>query len=52
MDHAMSMEHIPFSKVVDPHGILEDMAGADYVHGDENEVQYYMCYSHADGKKR
>lgn len=49
---APTAEHIPFSKVVDPHGILEDMAGKDYIHGEENEVQYYACHSEANGNKR
>jgi hypothetical protein len=33
---APDMEHIPFTKDVDPRGILEKMAMAGYVHGEEN----------------
>jgi len=49
---ALTMEHVPFSKVVDPNGVLEEMARMDYIHGEENEVQYYICQSDGDGKKR
>jgi len=48
---ALAIEHIPFSKVVNPHGILEDMVGKDYIHGEENKVQYYACCSEANRKK-
>jgi hypothetical protein len=49
---APEMEHIPFGEAVDPHGILEDMAKAGYVHGEENCVQYYICHVDEQGCKR
>jgi hypothetical protein len=49
---APTCEHIPFSKAVDPYGILEKMAKADYVHSEENEVYYYNSLSNQDGSKR
>jgi hypothetical protein len=45
-------EHVPFSKSVDPYGILETMAEADYVRSEENEVYYYCCLPNKDGTKR
>jgi hypothetical protein len=32
---------IPFHEHVDPNGYLSELAGADLVHCDENQVQYY-----------
>jgi hypothetical protein len=40
---APDMEHIPFTKSVDPRGILEEMAKSNYIHGEENIVKYYTC---------
>jgi hypothetical protein len=36
--------HIPFRPVVDPHGILEDMARSNYIHREENIVEYFTCH--------
>jgi hypothetical protein len=41
---APDMEHVLFTKLVDPCSILEDMAKSNYVHGEENVVQYYTCH--------
>jgi hypothetical protein len=38
---ALNMEHLPFHKTVDPHGILEAMAREGYKHTEENAVSYY-----------
>jgi hypothetical protein len=38
---AGGMEHIPFDRLVDPCGILEEMALSGYIHGEENIVQYF-----------
>jgi hypothetical protein len=38
---APNLEHIPFHKNVDPHGILEAMAHEGYKHTEENAVSYY-----------
>jgi hypothetical protein len=49
---APGIKHVPFSEAVDPRGILEDMARAGYVHGDENNVLYYICHVKEGGVKR
>jgi hypothetical protein len=49
---APNAEHIPFTEVIDPHGILEKMTKSDYIHTEENVVHYYSCYMDEDGKKR
>jgi hypothetical protein len=38
---------IPFSSEIDPHGILSKMENMNYIHIDNNEVEYYEC-SHLD----
>lgn len=38
---APNMVHIPFSSLVDPRGHLESMIKEGYVHGEDNEVEYY-----------
>ena len=38
-----SATHIPFTKAIDPYGILEGMVKSEYVHGEDNEVYYYAC---------
>jgi hypothetical protein len=48
---APSMAHIPFQKSVDPHGYLEGLVGTDYVHGEENEVEYYSLRIDSEGKR-
>ena len=49
---ARNMLHIPFPIEVDPRGILEDMTGTIYVHGEDNEVRYYKHQTNANGSKR
>lgn len=49
---APEMQHVPFDKAVDPHGILEDMAKSGYTHGEENEVLYYICHVNEQGERR
>ena len=49
---APDMEHIPFTKDVDPYGILENMAKSNYVHGEENDVLYYALETDENGKGR
>lgn len=48
---APGMVHIPFSKSVDPYGYLENLAGTNYVHGEENTVQYYSLHIDCEGKR-
>lgn len=38
----------PFSREVDPRGILQAMTGEDLVHTDDNEVQYYERVSEGE----
>ncbi|KAF8870508.1 hypothetical protein BD779DRAFT_1455315 [Infundibulicybe gibba] len=47
---APHMEHIPFEAEVDPHGYLESMIKDGYIHGEENNVEYYT-QSTKEGKK-
>jgi hypothetical protein len=46
------MEHIPFDHSVDPKGILEGMAMAGYIHGEENIVHYYARHIDEQGQER
>ncbi|KAF8896010.1 hypothetical protein BD779DRAFT_1466051 [Infundibulicybe gibba] len=48
---APRMSHIPFSAAIDPEGILESIAKAGYIHGEENMVDYYTC-SHENGGEK
>lgn len=41
--------HIPFTEIVDPRGILEEMAKANYIHMEENEVRYYRSQTDEEG---
>jgi len=49
---APEMQHIPFNNVVDPRSILEDMARAGYIHGEDNNVLYYICHVNEQGERR
>jgi hypothetical protein len=49
---APDAEHIPFTKAVDPYGILEDTAKTSYIHGEENEVYNYSLKADKNGKGR
>jgi hypothetical protein len=49
---APQMVHIPFTNAVDPHGILEEMAKSNYIHGEENIVRYYNCHVNEEGNRR
>ncbi|KAF8871263.1 hypothetical protein BD779DRAFT_1478329 [Infundibulicybe gibba] len=49
---APHMEHIPFEAEVDPHGYLESMIKDGYIHGEENNVEYYIVHAkHERGKE-
>ncbi|KAK7035549.1 hypothetical protein VNI00_011842 [Paramarasmius palmivorus] len=41
---AKNEDHIPFSSVLDPKGILEEMRGESLIHTAENQVEYYERY--------
>jgi hypothetical protein len=49
---AKNMNHIPFDRLVDPQGILENMTNAGYIHGEENIVRYYARRIEEDGSER
>jgi hypothetical protein len=49
---AKNMTHVPFDRLVDPQGILENMATAGYVHGEENIVRYFARRIEEDGTER
>ncbi len=42
-------EATPFSKTVDPKGVLLSMMGDDLFHGVENQVLYYSIRKDGDG---
>jgi hypothetical protein len=46
---APSMEHVPFTKAVDPYGILEEVAKTIYIHSEESDVHYYSLEADKDG---
>jgi hypothetical protein len=39
---------VPFTRSIDPRGILRNMTVDQYFHGEDNEVQYYVAQSHAE----
>jgi hypothetical protein len=47
---APSMEHIQFDELVDPRGILEEMAQSGYTHGEDNIVGYYIRHQDEGGE--
>jgi hypothetical protein len=49
---APNMVHVPFEESVDPRGILEEMAQAGHVHGEENVVQYFVQNIDREGNIR
>lgn len=47
-------QHIEFGRVIDPKGILKEMAteGAGFVHTEDNMVSYWQQKTSAEGKKK
>lgn len=41
---------VPFSRTVDPFNTLSEMAGDDFEHTQDNEVEYLVCVQTADDK--
>jgi hypothetical protein len=39
--HALQERHISFNSVIDPENILFEAMGDEYVHTEDNEVEYY-----------
>jgi len=46
------MVYLPFTDMVNPQGILKDMAKSDYIHGEDNEVSYVRCQIDQGGNRR
>ena len=42
---------VSFNAVVDPHNILSQAMGNDFVHTDDNEVEYYEAHKDSQGTK-
>lgn len=49
--HALQDRHISFSSVVDPDNILSEAMGEEYVHTEDNEVEYYEARREAGRTK-
>ena len=49
--HALQDRHISFSSVIDPDNILSEAMGEDFVHTEDNEVEYYEAHKQARGTK-
>ncbi|KAH7908102.1 hypothetical protein BJ138DRAFT_976178, partial [Hygrophoropsis aurantiaca] len=45
--YANGAPKVPFSKLADSNGYLEDCSSAEYIHTEDNEVDYYLM---SDGK--
>ena len=42
---------VSFNAVVDPHNILSQAMGNDFIHTDDNEVEYYEAHKDSQGTK-
>ncbi|KAF9456000.1 hypothetical protein BDZ94DRAFT_1285932 [Collybia nuda] len=51
-NNATREEIIPFKDSIDPHHLLKNSMGNDYIHTQENNVEYFECYNGVDGSKR
>ena len=49
--HALQERHISFSSVIDPENILSEAMGNEYVHTEDNEVEYYEARKEGRGTK-
>lgn len=49
--HALQERHISFSPTIDPDNILSEAMGEDFVHTEENEVEYYEARKEAGRTK-
>lgn len=45
--HALQERHISFSPAIDPDNILAEALGEDFVHTEDNEVEYYEAHKEA-----
>lgn len=46
------LESLPFHKGVDPRNILLDMTKNDYIHIDDNYVEYFSMHRDTNGQKK
>jgi hypothetical protein len=49
--HALQDRQISFSPAIDPDNILSDAMGEEFVHTEDNEVEYYEAYNEGRGTK-
>ena len=49
--HALQERHIYFSSIIDPENILSDAMGEEYVHTEDNKVEYYEACKEGRGTK-
>jgi hypothetical protein len=49
--HALQDRHISFSAVIDPDNILSEAMGEEFVHTEDNEVEYYEARKEGRGTK-
>lgn len=49
--HALQERHISFRPDIDPDNILEEAMGEDFVHTEDNEVEYYEAHKEAGRTK-
>ena len=49
--HALQDRQISFSPAIDPENILSEAMGEEFVHTEDNEVEYYEAHKEARGTK-
>jgi hypothetical protein len=49
--HALQDRQISFSPAIDPDSILYEAMGEEFVHTEDNEVEYYEAHKEAKGTK-
>ena len=49
--HALQDRHISFSPAIDPDNILSEAMGEEFVHTEDNEVEYYEARREGRGTK-
>ena len=49
--HAFQERHISFSAAIDPDNILSEAMGEEFVHTEDNEVEYYEACKEGKGTK-
>jgi len=49
--HALQAPHISFSPAIDPDNILAEAMGEEFVHTEDNEVEYYEARKEAGRTK-